>query len=146
MNSKWAKQRKRLYEIIEVGYDLDYLSRGYDIINVLAIIINLSASILFTFTEISEKYGNILSVLESITVAFFALDFILRILTAKILFPNKSELGSIFKYMTSFSGVIDILSFAPYYLPVVFPGGAVAFRVIRIVRIFRLFKINAYYN
>ena len=43
-------------------------------------------------------------------------------------------------------GVINLLSFLPYFLPVFFPAGTVAFRMIRIVRIFRLFKINAYYD
>ena len=50
------------------------------------------------------------------------------------------------KYIFSFSGIIDILSFLPYYLPVFFPTGAVAFRIVRIVRIFRLFRSNAYYD
>ena len=49
-------------------------------------------------------------------------------------------------YVTSFSGVIDLLSFFPYFLPIFFPTGVVAFRMFRIVRIFRLFRINAYYD
>lgn len=48
--------------------------------------------------------------------------------------------------MVSFTGIVDLLSFLPYYLPVFFPAGAVAFRMFRIVRIFRLFRINAYYD
>ena len=48
--------------------------------------------------------------------------------------------------MLSFTGIVDLLSFLPYYLPVFWPGGAVAFRMIRIARIFRLFRINAYYD
>ena len=43
-------------------------------------------------------------------------------------------------------GIVDLLTFLPYFLPVFFPAGAVAFRMIRIVRIFRLFRINAYYD
>ena len=39
-----------------------------------------------------------------------------------------------------------MLSFLPYYLPVFFPSGAVAFRMFRVARIFRLFRINAYYD
>ena len=39
-----------------------------------------------------------------------------------------------------------MLSFLPYYLPIFFPTGTVAFRMIRIVRIFRLFRIDAYYD
>ena len=44
------------------------------------------------------------------------------------------------------SGIVDLLSFLPYYLPIFFPAGAVAFRMFRVVRIFRLFRINAYYD
>lgn len=43
-------------------------------------------------------------------------------------------------------GIVDLLSFLPYFLPVIFPQGTIAFRMIRIVRIFRLFRINAYYD
>lgn len=50
------------------------------------------------------------------------------------------------RYIFSFSGIVDLLSFLPYYLPVFFPAGVVAFRMFRVVRIFRLFRINAYYD
>ena len=56
------------------------------------------------------------------------------------------EWQAICKYLFSFSGLIDLLSFLPYYLPFFFPSGAVAFRMFRVVRIFRLFRINAYYD
>ena len=49
MEKKWHKQRKRLFEIVEVGYSLDFVSRMYDLLNVLAIVLNLVASILYTF-------------------------------------------------------------------------------------------------
>lgn len=41
---------------------------------------------------------------------------------------------------------MDVLSWLPYFLPVFFPSGTVAFGMIRIVRIFRLFRIDAYYD
>jgi voltage-gated potassium channel len=50
------------------------------------------------------------------------------------------------RYVFSFSGIIDLLSFLPYYLPVFFPSGIAVFRMFRVVRIFRLFRINAYYD
>ena len=56
------------------------------------------------------------------------------------------EWQAICKYLFSFSGLIDLLSFLLYYLPFFFPSGAVAFRMFRVVRIFRLFRINAYYD
>lgn len=146
MSKKWIRRRKRLFEILEVGADLDYISRGYDFLNAFSIILNLVASVMYTFSEIRERYGTVLLVVEAVTVAFFAIDFILRVWTARFLYPEETEKKAIIKYLTSFTGIIDLLSFLPYYLPFVFPIGTVAFRMIRIVRIFRLFRINAYYD
>ena len=146
MNKKWLKRRKRIFEILEVGEDYDYVSRVYDVVNVFAIILNLVVSIMYTFSNMRAQYGPILLTIEEITVAFFCADYILRVWTARFLYPEVSEPRAIWKYITSFTGVIDMLSFVPYYLPVFFPMGSVAFRMIRIVRIFRLFRINAYYD
>ncbi|MBO5657574.1 MAG: ion transporter [Agathobacter sp.] len=147
MNTKaWNKKRKRVFEIIEVGSSLDVTSRIYDFINVGAIVLNLIASIMFTFDTLSLKYGTVLWIIEVVTLVFFMVDYVLRLWTADYLHPRKKKWQSICKYALSITGLIDLLSFLPYLLPVVFPGGAVAFRMIRIVRIFRLFRINAYYD
>lgn len=129
-----------------MGNDLDRISRLYDFLNVIAIIINLAVSIAYTYENVRTQYGDILIIVESVTVAFFAIDYILRLLTAKILYPKLKERNALKKYILSFNGIVDLLSFLPYYLPVFFPMGTVSFRMIRIVRIFRLFRINAYYD
>ena len=146
MDTKWIKRRKRIFEIIEVGTDFDYASRGYDMVNAAAIILNLAASILSTFDDVELFAGGLLAVVEGITVLFFAVDYLLRLWTARFLYRELEESHAIKKYIFSFNGVIDVLSFLPYYLPIFFPSGTVAFRMIRIVRIFRLFRINAYYD
>ena len=146
MNENWIKRRKRIFEIIEVGTDFDYASRGYDMLNAAAIILNLAASILTTFDKVEMIAGSALAIVEGVTVLFFAVDYLLRLWTARFLYQNVKESKAVKKYMLSFSGVIDLLSFLPYYLPIFFPSGTVAFRMIRIARIFRLFRINAYYD
>ena len=146
MNSTWYRRKKRLSEIIEVGYIDDPISRLYDIINALAIVVNLTASILYTFAEVRTLCGPPLLTVEAVTVAFFAVDYCLRLWTAPVLAPKLSGGRAALKYAVSFSGVVDLLSFLPYYLPIFLPAGAVAFRMFRVVRIFRLFRINAYYD
>ena len=146
MNKKWRRRQKRVFEVIEVGNDFDYISRAYDYVNAFSIILNLMASIMYTFPELREQYGFWLVLVEEITVVFFGIDYILRIWTARFLYPELSEARAIRTYIFSFTGMIDILSFLPYYLPIFFPTGTVAFRMIRIVRIFRLFRINAYHD
>lgn len=146
MDKKWYKRRKRAFEIIEVGNDLDRVSRAYDFINAFSIIINLVVSIMYTFSDLREQYGSVLVVIEEITVGFFCVDYILRLWTARFLYSELSEKHAVKKYIFSFTGIVDLLSFLPYYMPIFFPTGTVAFRMIRIVRIFRLFRINSYYD
>ena len=142
----WLDRRRRLHEIIEVGGSEDRISRLYDLLGSLAIVVNLAVSVLYTFAQVRDTYGPWLLSVEAVTVAFFAVDHCLRLWTARFLFPKVTEARAVWQYMTSFSGVVDLLSFLPYYLPIFFPSGAVAFRMFRVVRIFRLFRINAYYD
>ena len=141
-----TSRRKRIFEIIEIGAPEDHASRAYDIFNMLTIVINLIVSIMYTFDELRVPYGTLLLSIEAATVAFFAVDFLLHAITAPYRFTKTTELRALYKYLTSFSGIVDILSFLPYYLPIFFPSGAVAFRMFRVVRFFRLFRINAYYD
>ena len=146
MDLKWKSRRKRLFEIIEVGNDIDNISRAYDFINAIAIILNLIASISYTYAEVRANFGTLIIWIENITIAFFAIDYAMRVWTARFLYQDETEPRAILKYMFSFTGLVDLLSFLPYYLPFFFPAGTVAFRMIRIVRIFRLFRINAYHD
>lgn len=139
-------RRRRIFEIIEIGPPEDRISRTYDLTNLLSIVVNLLVSILYTFDDIRLKYGALLLTIESITVAFFAVDYCLRLWTARCRSPKSSEIKAIWEYATSFHGIVDILSFLPYYLPIFFPSGATAFRLFRVMRFFRLFRINTYYD
>ena len=138
--------RRRVCSIIDIGTADDFISRGYDILYTLVILVNLAVTIAYTFDEVEARCGGLLLDIEEVTVAFFAVDCILRIWTAACHHPSLPEWKASCLYIFSFSGIIDILSFLPYYLPVFFPSGAVAFRMFRVVRIFRLFRINAYYD
>lgn len=142
----WLQRRRRVSEIIEVGASDDWLSKGYDILSTLILLTNVAVTVLYTFDEWEMRYGEALLLIEAITIAFFAVDYCLRVWTAQFLHPSLSEWQALGKYVFSFSGIIDLLSFLPYYLPVFFPTGAAVFRMFRAIRIFRLFQINAYYD
>jgi len=146
MTSAWNRRRKRVFEIIEIGLPGDRASRVYDVFNILSIVINLVVSVMYTFDEVHARFGPWLVTIEAVTVAFFAVDYLLRLWTARFLRPSLSEPAAVLRYIFSFSGMVDLLSFLPYYLPVFFPSGAVAFRMFRVARVFRLFRVNAYYD
>lgn len=141
MNNK----KKRIFDIIQIGYAGDVASRTFDIAITAAIIINLFIAIFDTFEQ-SIPYQPVLDVIEWITVIGFTIEYILRVWTAEYLYPNKRTSIARIKYIFSGSGIVDILSFLPNYLPVFFPAGAVAFRMFRVIRILRIFRVNSYYD
>ena len=138
--------RYRLYEILEVRTSVDRAARIYDIVYFITILLNLTVSIMYTYEKYRLRYGETLLLAEQITVGIFCIDYILRLYTAKYMYPESNQPRAIRKYILSFTGITDLLSFLPYYLPFFFPSGAVAFRMLRIMRVFRLFRINAYYD
>lgn len=138
--------REKLFRMVSVGVVDEPVNQAYDIISTGALILNLAASIMLTYDRIEAEYGPLLLVIEAATVLFFGIDYVLRLITSNYLYPESNERDSLLKYIFSFSGIIDLLSFLPYYLPVFFPAGIAAFRMFRVVRIFRLFRINAYYD
>ena len=142
----WLQRRRRVSEIIEVGTSEDIPSRCYDFVSTIILLLNVAVTVLYTFDEMELRYGSTLLLLEALTVAFFAVDYCLRLWTAQFIRPNLSEGRALWKYIFSMTGIIDLLSFLPYYLPIFFPAGTAVFGMFRVVRVFRLFQINAYYD
>ncbi len=136
----------QVWRMINTEVTHERLNAMYDVVSVVAISINLLVGILSTFAPLEARYGMVFAIVEMTTVAFFALDYVLRLLTVRYQFPQKSTGRALLAYVFSLGGLIDLLSFLPYYLPIFFPAGAVAFRLFRVARILRLFRINPYYD
>lgn len=145
MTDSVAKKKKRIFDIIQIGNRKDMPSTAFDIFIVVVILVNLFITIFDTFDE-SAPYADILDRLELITIIIFTVEYILRVWTAEYLYPKKDFWKAKLKFIFSFNGIVDLLTFFPYYLPFFFPAGVVAFRMLRVVRIFRLFRINSQYD
>jgi len=143
-NKSWKKTQEKLFAMVSTGVVDSRINQAYDIISTLALVANLVAAFAMTFDNVRAQYGTLLYWIDEITVAFFALDYVLRLLTAEQQYPGYKGADAVRRYATSGFGIIDLLSFLPHYLPAFFPAGAAVFRMLRVVRIFRLFRINAY--
>ncbi len=137
--------KKRIFEIIQLGQKGDFISAAYDYILVATIICNLSILFIDTFSPPSGIQP-VLDVIETFTLAFFIVEYALRLWTAEFIYPDCSPQKAKWRFAFSFEGIIDLLTILPYFLPVFFPSGIVAFRVLRVFRIFHLFRINAQYD
>ncbi len=138
--------RAKVFNMVSTGVVDQPINRFYDILSIVALFLNLFAAFAITFDYMEEHYKGLLLTIEAVTVFFFAVDYCLRLFSSNELYPKLTTGKAVLKYIFSFTGIIDLLSFLPYYLPVVFPMGGAAFRLFRVARILRLFRINSYYD
>jgi len=123
--------RSRLHEII---YEADTpAGKLFDIILLIVILASIVLVMAESVKEIDAKYHAFLNAAEWVITILFTLEYIARIITV-----NKP-----IKYITSFYGIIDLLSTIPKYLSLIFVGthSLVALRALRLLRIFRILKL-----
>lgn len=139
------KIKQRTFEIIESANDGDIASKIFDIFIIILIILNLVMVIAETFT-IPDNWKTILSYAETISVIIFTIEYLLRVWTSDLLYPQKSPLRARIKYIFSFMALIDLLAILPFYLPLFIPIDLRVLRALRVIRLLRIFKINRYTN
>jgi len=139
------KYKKRIYDIMQLGYVGDAPSKAFDVFIAICVILNLFVTLFSTYDE-SLPYKKVLFTIEAITIVIFTIEYFLRIWTAEYMFPKKTPHQARWAYILSFFGIIDFLTILPFYLPTSFTTGMVAFRMIRVARLFQLFKANRYTN
>ncbi len=139
------KIKKRVFEIIQIGSQTDVPSVIFDVFIVFVIVLNIVITFCQTFAQLA-RYASLLQAVELVTIVIFTVEYVLRLWTAQYLYPESRHGRAKLKFAFSFYGMVDLLTILPYFLPLVFPSGAVAFRMFRVVRILRLFRINAKYD
>ena len=133
--------RKRIFEIIQIANGSDFLSRTFDICIISLIILSIAVTFFQSF-RLNSNLMHILSLADAICMIVFSIEYILRLSTADLLYPNSNHPH--LRYIRSADAVIDLLSILPFYLSGFVPPGIVVFRLIRVARILKLFRINKY--
>ncbi|MCR5387704.1 MAG: ion transporter [Lachnospiraceae bacterium] len=129
--------KRKLFEIIQIGEYKGTISRTFDYFIACVIVLNIAVLFLKTFEELSP-YSMVLAAIETVTLVVFIIEYLLRLYTAEFLYPEDSKPKAALKYALSFDGVVLLLTI----LPAFFLEGFVALRIIRVVRIFHLFRLN----
>ena len=112
-SDNWLATRARLFRMVSVGVVDEPVNQAYDIISTGALVANLIVSVLSTFENFNSAYGGVFLLVEQVTVFFFGVDYVLRVITAPELYPGSTRAGAVAKYCTSMTGIIDLLSFLP---------------------------------
>lgn len=101
-----------------------------------AILLSLLVVVLDSVQSISKEFHPVFNAAEWFFTIVFSIEYLLRIYSAE----KRLE------YMTSFFGLVDLLSVLPTYLALLFPElhALIDVRILRLIRIFRVFKLTAY--
>lgn len=132
--------KKRIFEIIQIGTRVDVISTAFDIFISIVIILNIAVTFLHTFDSLNA-YRPLFSTIEFVTTIIFIIEYVLRIYTSSLLYPEERPDISAKKFVLSFYGIVDLLTIISYFSEV-FSNGFVVLKMIRVVRILRLFKVN----
>ncbi len=130
--------RKRIFEIMEINNRDDIPSTVFDIGLAVVIVVNIIAMFLETFSSLNA-YKSLFTMIENVTVVLFIIEYILRIATSDLLYPDKSRPRAVLSFLISFDGVVELLTILPFF----YLSGFIVFRMLRVVRIFHLFRINS---
>lgn len=108
--------------------------RRFDKILIAMIILSVVIVIIETMPNIPKNFFWILYGMEWLITILFTIEYILRV------YVERKPL----KYILSFYGIVDLLSFLPSYLSLFILGSQhlLIIRVLRLLRVFRIFKLG----
>lgn len=137
----YRKVKAKTFEIIETGKTLP--SRIFDISIILLIFLTLITIVANTF-DISNSWRILFSKFEIFSTIVFTIEYILRVWTSDLLYPELSPIRARIKYIFSFMALIDFIAILPFYLLFFIKIDLQALRTLRALRLLRIIKINRY--
>jgi voltage-gated potassium channel len=108
--------------------------KAFDVALLIAILLSILLVMLESVQQYSERYGNFIKHGEYVFTALFTIEYIVRIYCAR----------RRWKYITSFYGIIDLVSILPTFLSILVEGSqyALVIRGLRLLRVFRVLKLT----
>lgn len=129
--------KKKIFEIIDPSHAYDDTSKAFNVSMLVLIFLNVVAVILETEAGLYARHKVFFDFFEVFSVGIFTLEYVLRLWSCTE-HPNyKEPISGRLRYALSLSMLIDLISFLPFYVPLL----GMDLRIIRVVRLFRLFRL-----
>ena len=138
----YKKIKISIFNIIEPSKG-NIASKIFDFLIIFLIVINIIFVIAETF-DIPDTPRKVMYIIEAVSVIIFSIEYILRVWTSDLLYPEYRPLKARFKYIFSFMALVDLIAILPFYLPLLIPLDLRVLRIVRVFRLLRIFKINRY--
>ncbi|MBD0402631.1 ion transporter [Flammeovirga sp. EKP202] len=128
---------QKAFQIVEKSDGTNKTSKAFDVFIISLILLNVLSVILESHQWIYDQYQKEFFIFEQFSVVIFTIEYIIRLVTSKYKYPNKSRVGAILAFVFSFYGLVDLSAIIPSY----FILANLDLRFIRILRLFRLFRL-----
>mmetsp|Transcript_4457 Transcript_4457/g.10353 ORF Transcript_4457/g.10353 Transcript_4457/m.10353 type:complete len:531 (+) Transcript_4457:68-1660(+) len=109
------------------------------------IVLNVFCFIIQTDKETDQKYSYIFNKIEAVSSCLFLWEYLVRLATIheNKRFYHLPVWKARFTFFKSFSSMVDLVSFMPWFLERVVPYDLPNLQCVRVIRLFRLFKSNS---
>lgn len=134
-NNKREELKRRIFEIIEVSREDDIVSKAYDTMMLVAVVVGL---VPLVFKGENQFTGYI----DTLTGCLFLFDYMIRLYTSDYKMGVKSYKAYI-AYVFTPMAMIDLLSTIPVLI-LLFPTQVVGIGMFRVFRILRVLKLIRY--
>ena len=115
----YKKIKISIFNIIEPSKG-NIASKIFDFLIIFLIVINIIFVIAETF-DIPDTPRKVMYIIEAVSVIIFSIEYILRVWTSDLLYPEYRPLKARFKYIFSFMALVDLIAILPFYLPLLIP-------------------------
>jgi len=144
--------RKRIFALIDENDAARHpLNRPISLFIMALIIASIVAVILESEKTFANYYTSAFYYFELFAVTIFTLEYLARLFTADLKYPEVSKPRAVIKYIFSPMAMIDLLAILPFYLELALLAYGVHhmadtrfLRILRLMRLLRLFKLNRY--
>ena len=110
----------------------------FDAFIYILIIANILAMILESHSFMKDRFGQIFSLFELISILIFTVEYFYRIYMSY----KEKKIKGVFSYVFSFFGIIDFISILPFYIKQFVLIDGRFFRILRLFRLSRIFKLG----
>ena len=143
----YQRIKRSIFEVIQPSADATgkgrLASSIFDGMILFLIVLSVVSVFICTF-KIPGWLLRILFRIEFVSIIIFTCEYILRIWTANLLYPELGPIRARVRYVTSPMAIIDLISILPIFLPFLHLYNLVGIRALRLVRLLRVFKLNRY--
>src|SRR6188474_2272059 len=107
--------KKKVYSLLHPEIGDTRLDKVINAFIIVLIALNVIAVILETVPYLHDRYREFFDTFDIVSVAFFTIEYVLRVWSSNIETKYKHSIFGRIKYMFSAAALVDLLAILPFY-------------------------------